>query len=122
MRKTTRWEVEGTDEFADWYGGLDADEQDDVVAAVTKLEELGPALGRPLVDTIATSRHANMKELRPLGGNMRILFAFDPRRAAILLIGGDKTNRWAEWYRAYIPIADQLYHDHLATLKKEESK
>jgi hypothetical protein len=91
------WESEVTDQFGDWFEGLDITERRIVVAAVTILEEQGPGLGRPLVDTIESSRHANMKELRPRGGNLRILFAFDPRRMAILLIGGDKTHRWERW-------------------------
>ena len=81
--------------------------------------ESGPARGRPLVDTIAMSRHANMKELRSPGGFLRILFAFDPRRSAILLIGGNKKGRWASWYRQMVPLADQLYDDHLAALRQE---
>jgi hypothetical protein len=60
-----------------------------------------------------------MKELRPPVANIRILFAFDPRRAAIFLIGGDKTNRWQSWYRTMIPVADRLYDDHLAELRRE---
>src|SRR5687767_3700156 len=107
------WEIEYTDQFGDWFGELDADEQDAVVAAVEVLAERGPGLGRPFVDTIKDSRHANMKELRPRGGNIRILFAFDPRRMPILLLGGDKTNRWQAWYREAIPVADRLYDEHL---------
>jgi hypothetical protein len=60
-----------------------------------------------------------MKELRPPTGHLRILFAFDPRRAAILLIEGDKRHRWSDWYRITVPIADQLYDEHLATLQAE---
>jgi len=60
-----------------------------------------------------------MKELRPMTGNLRILFAFDPRRMAILLLGGDKTARWNDWYRAFIPVADRLYDEHLQTLQDE---
>jgi hypothetical protein len=60
-----------------------------------------------------------MKELRPPGGNLRILFAFDPRRMAILLLGGDKTNLWDAWYREYVPMADVLYADHLEELREE---
>lgn len=60
-----------------------------------------------------------MKELRPPGGSLRILFAFDPRRSAILLIGGNKKGKWVAWYRQMIPIADQLYDDHLAALRHE---
>ena len=115
------WEVEYTDQFGDWFWELDEVAQDAVVAAVEIVEERGPGLGRPLVDTIKGSRHANMKELRPRGGNLRILFAFDPRRMAILLIGGDKTGRWETWYREFIPVADRLYDEHLETLQKEGS-
>jgi hypothetical protein len=60
-----------------------------------------------------------MKELRSRSGNLRVLFAFDPRRTAILLIGGDKTGRWQQWYAKMIPIADDLYDEYLETLKKE---
>lgn len=113
------WQVEGTDEFAGWFEGLDERDQEYLVAAVDKLEERGPALGRPFVDTIQGSRHPNMKELRPPGGNIRVLFAFDPRRAAILLLGGDKTGRWREWYEENIPVADGLYDEHLEELRTE---
>jgi hypothetical protein len=114
---TMAWEVEYTDQFGDWFAELDGREQATIVAAVKILQERGPSLGRPLVDTMKSSRHANMKELRPRGGALRILFAFDPRRVAILLIGGDKSNRWETWYRDFIPIADQLYDEHLEILK-----
>jgi hypothetical protein len=113
------WDVEGTDEFAEWYGHLSARDQESVERAVEVLIAGGSGLGRPFVDTIKGSRHGNMKELRPRRGNIRILFAFDPRRLAILLIGGDKTDRWNEWYAEMIPVADQLYDDYLATLRKE---
>lgn len=83
------------------------------------MEERGPALGRPIVDGIKSSRHPNMKELIPAGGNLRILFAFDPRRTAILLMGGDKTNRWREWYAETVPVADDLYDGHLEALREE---
>jgi hypothetical protein len=113
------WDIEYTDQFGDWFAELDKTAQRTIVAAVEMLEQRGPGLGRPFVDTIRGSRHANMKELRPRGGNLRILFAFDPRRMAILLIGGDKTGRWAAWYRDFVPIADQLYDEHLETLEQE---
>ena len=119
MGTRRRWEVEGTDEFAAWYDSLTDDESERVDAAVEILMEGGPAEGRPLVDTVRASRHANMKELRPRGGHLRILFAFDPRRTAILLMGGDKTDRWQEWYAVFIPIADALYDVHLETLRRE---
>ncbi len=107
------WEIEYTDQFEAWWGDLPDEDQDAITAAVEFLEESGPALGRPLVDTVEGSRHPNMKELRPPARNIRILFAFDPRRTAILLIGGDKTGRWMAWYREMIPIADDLYDEHL---------
>lgn len=113
------WEVEGTDQFREWYRSLDRSEQEAVNAAVELLERDGPALGPPLADRIASSRHHNLTELRPPLGHTRILFAFDPRRAAILLTGGDKTNRWDEWHRLHVPIADRLYDEHLRTLRRE---
>jgi hypothetical protein len=111
--RTRVWEVEYTDQFGTWWTELKESDQNHIDAAV--LERVGPALGRPLVDTIATSRHANMKELRPIGGT-RILFAFDPNRTAMLLIGGDKTGDWNRWYERMVPVADDLYDDHLAEI------
>jgi hypothetical protein len=114
------WAVEFTGEFEGWWNGLSEDEQVDVDAKVRLIEELGPALGRPHVDTVQGSRHANMKELRiqHAGRPYRVLFAFDPRRSAILLLGGDKTGN-ARWYEENIPIADRLYDDHLRTVERE---
>ena len=113
------WDIEFTNEFEDWWDELTSDEQDMVEACIPFLRRHGPALGRPLVDTVKGSRHAHMKELRPPATNIRILFAFDPRRVAILLIGGDKTNRWQEWYNKNIPIADAIYHEYLEELWRE---
>ena len=115
------WDVEYTDRFEEWWNGLDSAEQEDVAAKVGLLEECGPALGRPHVDTIRGSRHPNMKELivQHAGRPYRILFAFDPRRSAILLIGGDKTGR-DRWYEEYVPRADRLYDQHLETLRRED--
>jgi len=115
------WGVEYTDHFEEWWNGLDSAEQEDVAAKVGLLEECGPALGRPHVDTIRSSRHPNMKELivQHAGRPYRILFAFDPRRSAILLIGGDKTGR-DRWYEEYVPRADRLYDQHLETLRRED--
>jgi hypothetical protein len=84
------WEVEYTDEFDEWFDGLGEEAQEDVALAVEKLEERGPALPRPLADSVEGSRHSNMKELRPLGTNIRVLFALDPRRMAILLIAATR--------------------------------
>ena len=114
------WEVEFTDEFEGWWDALDADEQTSVAASVELLRQLGPHLPRPHADTLAGSKHANMKELRTQhrGRPLRTLFAFDPRRCAILLLGGDKTGD-KRFYDRMIPLADELYDEHLAQLKKE---
>lgn len=115
------WNVEGTDQFTDWYLGLDAAESGRVDAAIEQLEEHGPALGRPLVDTVTGSAFANMKELRVStgSGQLRVLFIFDPRRTAILLLGGNKAGQWQAWYAENIPVADQLYREYLAELHEE---
>jgi hypothetical protein len=111
------WDVEFTDQFGAWWETLGAEEQQSIDAAVRVLEQRGPGLGRPLVDSVVGSRHANMKELRV--GTIRILFAFDPRRAAILLLGGDKRDRWLEFYAQMIPLADQLFAEHLAEFESK---
>jgi len=116
-----KWQVDTTEVFANWFEDQEQHVKEKVVAAVQILAEHGPALGRPLVDTLKRSVFANMKELRPRGGNIRIRFAFDPRRDAILLIGGDKSNRWHEWYDENIPVADELFRAHLKELKKKGS-
>lgn len=115
------WDVEFTDEFEVWWESLDEADQDAVAVRVVVLQQDGPNLGRPVVDRVHQSRHPHMKELRCEQG-VRVLFAFDPRRTAILLIGGDKSPAdttspaWNAWYDQYVPIADQLYDQHLASL------
>ena len=114
------WEVD-VELIDDWLKEVDDSTYDQVVAALNILTEHGPGLGRPLVDSIIGSRHKNMKELRPGSSGrteVRILFAFDPRRRAILLLAGDKQGVWAKWYRKNIPVADDRYDDHLEQLKK----
>ena len=114
------WEVEVTDQFRDWWATLTSEQQEAITDRVDLLEERGPDLGRPVVDRIQESRHQNMKELRASKeGALRILFMFDPRRQAILLIGGDKSGDWEEWYDRTIPIADDLYDEYLDELRKE---
>jgi hypothetical protein len=112
------WEVEYTDEFGEWWNSLAEEEQKSVAVVVGLLEEHGPGLKRPYSDVIHGSRHANMKELRVQheGRPYRVLYAFDPRRAAILLIGGDKTGN-NHWYEIFVPIAEKLFDDHLRELK-----
>ena len=114
------WEVEYTEEFGNWWRTLTPGEQVDVDAAVRLLEEKGPALTRPYSDVITSSRHANMKELRiqHKGKPYRVLYAFDSRRMAILLLGGSKSGN-RRWYRTAVPRADKLYDQHLRELQKE---
>jgi len=114
------WQVEGTDQFEEWFGALAAEEQQRVAFVIELLEERGPLLSRPFADTIRGSRFSNLKELRTQaeGDPLRVLFAFDPRRVAILLVGGDKTgdNRF---YERLVPLADALYEEHLEHLRTE---
>ncbi len=117
------WEVRYTDQFERWWDELDEQAQDAVAGRVEVLEELGPMLGRPTVDQIKSSRHHNMKELRASAeGALRVLFAFDPERKAILLIGGNKTGAWDRWYEEMVPIADDLYDEHLTELDEREGR
>jgi hypothetical protein len=117
------WEVEFTDEFEVWWSSLSADEQEVINAKVDLLEERGPTLSRPHADVIVSSRHPNMKELRGKVGerHLRVLFAFDPRRAALLLIGGDKTDN-PRWYEEFVPMADDLFDRHLGAREQEKKK
>lgn len=106
--------------IAEWLAALDKDSREQVVAAIELLEERGPQLGRPIVDTVSSSRHRNLKELRPGSAGrseLRILFAFDPERSAIMLIAGDKAGNWKRWYKMNIPVADDLFDDHLSSLR-----
>jgi hypothetical protein len=117
------WEVEFTDEFSEWWNSMNEGEQEDVQASVILLRERGPALGRPHVDLVTSSAYPNMKELRTQhnGKPYRTLFAFDPRRIAILLIGGDKTGN-DRWYVEFVPRADKVYAEHLRQIEKETRK
>lgn len=114
------WEVEYTDEFEQWWETLTVEQQASVAASVELLEHFGTNLKFPHSSGINGSRHDHLRELRTQhqGRPYRTLYAFDPRRAAILLIAGDKTgdNRW---YTVNVPIADRLYDEHLEQLKKE---
>ena len=114
------WNVENTDEFAEWWQDLTEAQQEDITATVMLLEEQGPKLPFPHSSGIENSRHGHMRELRvQCGGRpIRIFYAFDPRRSAILLIGGDKTGK-DRFYDEMIPVADKLYDVHLGELKKE---
>ncbi|MGV6475022.1 type II toxin-antitoxin system RelE/ParE family toxin [Azotobacter vinelandii] len=114
------WEIEYTDEFEGWWDGLGESAQEAVKANVDLLGEHGPELGFPYSSDIKGSRHGNLRELRVQhrGRPLRVLYAFDPRRCAILLIGGDKTGQ-NRWYQEFVPLAERLYDEHLETLKRE---
>ena len=120
MLYLSMWEVEFTDQFGEWWDALDEDQQESLAVGVELLRQLGPHLGRPYVDAVQGSRHSNMKELRTQhqGRPLRTLFAFDPRRCAILLVGGDKTGD-DRFYDRMVPLADRLYDEHLEALKQE---
>ena len=114
------WDIEFTNEFGQWWDDLESHERRSVAAGVELLGEYGPALGFPHSSSVRTSRHRNMRELRVQSGGrpLRVFYAFDPRRAAILLIGGDKTGDDRFYFR-YVPIADDLYDEHLEELRRE---
>jgi hypothetical protein len=114
------WEVEYTDEFGAWWEELGETHQDRVVATINLLAAHGPALQFPHSSAITGSRHAHMRELRvQSGGNpLRIFYAFDPRRTAILLIGGNKTGK-GRFYKERVKLADGLYDTHLEELRAE---
>ena len=113
------FEVEFTDEFEEWWDALSESEQDSCNVAVNMLILRGPELGRPAADTLKGSAFPNLKELRVqhAGKPYRIFFAFDPRRTAILLLGGIKVD--ASFYKDHLPRAERLYAQHLASLKGE---
>ena len=108
-----RWIIEIHPIVRQWLDSLARSEYQKVVIALKVLQEQGPFLGRPFADQVQHSRFKNMKELRPRGKNLRLLFAFDPNRKAIILVAGDKTNNWIKWYEQNIPIADQRFSEHL---------
>jgi hypothetical protein len=114
------WAVKVTDEYAAWFTMLikkDLGSATQVAQAVAALREEGPALGRPLVDRLKGTKIHHLKELRPGSrgrSEIRIIFAFDPSRSALLLLGGDKAGNWQRWYRDNIPLAERLYLDYTA--------
>lgn len=114
------WEVEFTDEFFEWFDGLSEMEQDSVDVSVGLLAAKGTTLGYPHSSAVAGSKHGHMRELRiqHQGRPFRVLYAFDPRRNAILLLGGDKTGQ-DRWYEKNVPIADRIYDRHLQELERE---
>lgn len=119
------WEID-ISFIEDWLDGQDPQTIAMIFAALELLEEHGPALGRPLVDTLHHAGQSNLKELRPASrgdSEIRILFAFDPRRRAVMLLAGDKSRgksgrlKWARWYKRAIPEAERRYAEHLGNLE-----
>ena len=116
------WVVEIGDEFEPEFFELHEDVKTEILALTLLLQEFGPRLGRPRVDTLNGSQHANMKELRfsVADGEWRLAFAFDPARKAVLLVAGDKSGGSARrFYRTLIRRADERFDRHLARLAKE---
>jgi hypothetical protein len=115
------WDVEYTNQFEEFWDGLTLEQQTALRARVTLVREQGPELRRPYVGEILTSRHSpRMKELIcNEEGALRVLFIFDPRRTAILLLGGDKSGLWDHWYETAVPEADNLYDVYLQELRNE---
>jgi hypothetical protein len=112
-------EVEYTDEFDTWWNDLTLAEQKSVAHGVDVLAAVGVALGHPYSSQVKGSKHGHMRELRIQhdGRPYRVFYAFNPRRTAILLIGGVKVD--ARFYEIYVPIADAIYDQHLAELQRE---
>ena len=120
-----KWEVSFHEEFDPEFDALPGAVQDEMLAHAKLLEQFGPQIGRPRVDTLDGSRYANMKELRfdAADGVWRVAFAFDPKRKAILLVCGDKSGASERrFYRRLIAKADERFDRHLARLKKERKQ
>ncbi|GHU93841.1 toxin RelE [Spirochaetia bacterium] len=113
------WEIEYTDEFEDWWDTLSLAEQEAVTYSVNLLRQAGPSLPYPYSSSVETSKHSKMRELRSqCGGDpLRTFYAFDPRRTAILLIGGKKTGN-NRFYEEYVPIADKIYDQYLKEIRE----
>jgi hypothetical protein len=114
------WSVEYTNEFETWWRSLSESEQEDVAAMVAVLEARGAQLPFPYSSGVQGSKHGHLRELRIQSGGepLRIFYAFDPRRTAILLLGGNKTGD-DRFYERMIPLADRLYDEYLGELRRE---
>ncbi len=114
------WEVKYTDEFGEWWDTLSVGEQQAISRGVGRIIDKGIALGYPHSSKVVGSRHSHMRELRVQykGDPYRIMYAFDPRRSVILLIGGNKRGV-ERWYDIFIAVADSLYDVYLQELKDE---
>ena len=119
-----RWSIKTTGDVREWLRALrqaDSDVYRSVNVAIDMLAEIGPGLGRSLVNTLQGSSIANLKELRPRSGRdvaIRVLFVFDPWSQAVLLVAGNKAGDWTRWYRMAIPIAETAYDGWLAAERK----
>jgi hypothetical protein len=117
--RPTEWKILHSPEVARWLYSLSEKDATRIGAAIRQLERGGPGVSGGVVKLIRGSRHHNMKELRSVGGHLRVLFAFDPHQRAILLVGGDKTGDWTGWYKRNIREADKMYDGHLRSLGTE---
>jgi len=118
---TGPWDILETTEYATWFAGLTEKQQAAIRERVVQLEDHGPLLNRPLADRVSSSRHHNMKELRiSSSGAIRILFAFDDARRAVLLLGGIKSeeNKWNAWYAESVPLADEIMDRHMGEMRR----
>lgn len=119
------WSIIVVEPALSWLHGLRRTDRPTLVLISQAIEALaieGPALGRPLVDTIKGSVLPNLKELRPGSAGaseVRLLFVFDPQRQAVILVGGDKAGNWRGWYQTAVPLAETVYADHLSRIAKE---
>ncbi|MFI7276758.1 type II toxin-antitoxin system RelE/ParE family toxin [Streptomyces sp. NPDC049879] len=117
------WEIVVVEPALSWLHTLRRTDRHTLIQvseAIGALREEGPALGRPLVDTIKGSRLPNLKELRPGSAGaseVRLLFVFDPDRQAVILVGGDKAGNWSGWYRKAVPRAEEAYAQHLERIE-----
>jgi len=107
------WTVILVEEVEQWFLTLDTEETNAVSAAIDYLEAEGPMAGRPVVDRVKGSKYHAMKELRPPGTSIRVLFVFDPQRNAVLLVAGDKAGQWKKWYQDNIPVAERRFENWL---------
>ncbi len=115
------WQIDEHPQYENWFEKQEEGLQDEILTVVGLLKKEGPMLSRPYADTLEGSQHSNLKELRVQykGEPWRILFAFDPQRTAILLLGGNKVGN-ARWYKENIPIADQRFTEHLEELQSKQ--
>lgn len=117
------WQIIVVEPAKSWLHGLrrtDPETLRQISAALDQVAREGPGLGRPLVDTLQGSSISNLKELRPGSTGrteVRLIFAFDPERSAVILVGGDKAGNWKSWYPEAIKQAESAYEEHLRKLR-----